>query len=83
MHSLKIFCLGKPNLKIIRIVGVPRSYLITAPPSAFVPDVIGALSVWIQTPNKKRRECDVIGAQTIQLVDFKPPKKETGICVRF
>jgi len=42
--------------------GVPSSqalpgYLITAPPSVCVPDVIGALSVWIQnqkTNNKKK-----------------------------
>jgi len=40
------------------IAGVPSSqallgYLITAPPSVCVPDVIGALPVWIQQPKKK------------------------------
>jgi len=40
-------------------VGVPSSqalpgYLITAPPSVCVPDVIGALAVWIPNPKKKK-----------------------------
>jgi len=39
-------------MKIILIPGVPSSqalpgYLITAPPSMCVPDVIGVLAVWI------------------------------------
>jgi len=47
----------KQNIKIILIAGVPKSqalpgFLITAPPSVCVPDVIGALAVWIQ--NKKK-----------------------------
>jgi len=33
-----------------------RGYLITAPPSVCVPDVIGALAVWIQQQNKKKSE---------------------------
>jgi len=41
------------------IAGVPLSqalpgYLITAPPSVCVPDVTGALAVWIQTHTKKK-----------------------------
>ena len=48
----------KPNIKIILIAGVPSSqalpgYIITAPPSVCVPDVLGALPVWIQNPKKK------------------------------
>jgi len=40
------------------IAGVPSSqalpgYLITAPPSVCVPDVIGVLAVWIQNQKKK------------------------------
>jgi len=40
------------------IAGAPSShallgYLITAPPSVCVPDVIGALAVWIQNPKNK------------------------------
>jgi len=40
------------------IAGVPSSqalpgYLITAPPSVCVPDVIGALAVWIQKQKTK------------------------------
>ena len=42
----------KPNIKIILIAGVPSSqalpgFLITAPPSVCVPDVIGVLAVCI------------------------------------
>jgi len=42
----------KQNMKIIMIAGVPSrqalpGYLITAPPSVCVPDVIGRLAVWI------------------------------------
>jgi len=45
-------------MKIILIAGVPSSqalpgFLITAPPSVCVPDVIGVLAVWIQ--NQKKR----------------------------
>jgi len=48
----------KQNMKIILIAGVPSSqalsgYLITAPPSVCVPDVIGALAVWIQNQKKQ------------------------------
>jgi hypothetical protein len=48
----------KQNIKIILIAGVPSSqalpgYLITAPPSVCVPDVIGVLAVWIQNQKKK------------------------------
>ena len=35
-------------------------FLITAPPSVCVPDVIGALAVWIQNPKKKIKK-GVIG----------------------
>jgi len=47
----------KQNIKIILIAGVPSSlalpgFLITAPPSVCVPDVIGALAVWIQQQKK-------------------------------
>jgi len=43
------------------IAGVPSSqalpgYLITAPPSMCVPDVIGALAVWIQHQKKKEKK---------------------------
>jgi len=48
----------KQNIKIILIAGVPSSqalpgFLIPAPPSVCVPDVIGALAVWIQNQKKK------------------------------
>jgi len=48
----------KQNIKIIPIAGVPSSqallgYLITAPPSVCIPDVIGVLAVWIRNPQKK------------------------------
>jgi len=41
------------------IAGVPSSqalpgYLITAPPSVCVPDVIGAVAVWIQKQKQKK-----------------------------
>ena len=47
----------KPNIKIILTARVPSSqalpgFLITAPPSVCVPDVIGALAVWIQHQKK-------------------------------
>jgi len=54
----------KQNIKIIFIAGVPSSqalpgFLITAPPSVCVPDVIGVLAVWIQKiKNKKKSEFD-------------------------
>jgi len=43
----------KQNIQTILIAGVPSSqalpgFLITAPPSVCVPDVIGVLAVWIQ-----------------------------------
>ena len=46
------------------IAEVPSSqalpnFPITAPPSVCVPAVIGALTVWIQTPKKKSLVCDV------------------------
>jgi len=49
----------KQNIKIILIAGVPSSqalpgFLITAPPSVCVSAVLGALTVWIQNPKKKR-----------------------------
>jgi len=47
----------KKTKKVIPIAGVPSSqalpgYIIPAPPSVFVPDLIGVLAAWIQ--NKKR-----------------------------
>jgi len=50
----------KQNIQIIPIAGVPMSqafpgYLITAPPSVCVPDVIGALAVWIQNQKKRKK----------------------------
>jgi len=47
----------KQNIKIILIAGVPTSqalpgYLITAPSSVCVPDVIGALACVFQTKKK-------------------------------
>ena len=52
----------KQNTKIILIAGVPSrqalpGFLITAPPSVCVPDVIGVLAVWIQKQNKKLKKC--------------------------
>ena len=49
----------KSKLKIILIAGVPSSqalpgFLITAPPSVCVPDVIGVLVVWIQQQKKQK-----------------------------
>ena len=51
----------KQKMRIILIAGVPSSqvlpgFLITAPPSVCVPDVIGALAVWIQTKKKGKKE---------------------------
>jgi len=48
----------KQNIQTILTAGVPSSqalpgFLITAPPSVCVPDVIGVLAVWIQKQNKK------------------------------
>jgi len=47
-------------MKIILIAGVPSSqalpgFLITAPPSVCIPDVIGVQTVWIQ--NQKKKKC--------------------------
>jgi len=47
----------KQIIRIILIAGVPSSqalpgFLITAPPSVCVPDVIGVLAVWISKPKK-------------------------------
>jgi len=49
----------KQNIKIILIAGVPSSqalpgFLLTAPPTVCVPDVIGALARGFQTQKKKR-----------------------------
>jgi len=51
----------KQNIKIIFIAGVPSSqalpgFLITAPPSVCVPDVIGVLAVWIQKIKNKKNQ---------------------------
>jgi len=61
----------KPNIRIILIARVPSSqalpgFLITAPPSVCVPDVIGMLAVWIQ---KKKNRCHLyfIFQQTMTL----------------
>ena len=48
----------KQNMRIILIAGVPSSqarmgFLVTAPSSVCVPDVIVALAVWIQNQKKK------------------------------
>jgi len=56
----------KQNIQTILIAGVPWSqalqgFLITAPPSVCVPDVIGVLAVLIQKQNKKQKKhnaCD-------------------------
>jgi len=32
-------------------------YLITAPPSVCIPDVIGALAVWVQNQQKRKSRC--------------------------
>jgi len=45
-------------------VGVPSSqalpgYLITAPPSVCISDVIGALAVWIQNKTKKSKKANM------------------------
>jgi len=57
----------KQNIKIILIAGVPSSqalpgFLITAPPTVCVPDVIGALARGFQTQKKKTTylECGCI-----------------------
>jgi len=49
---------NQQNIETILIAGVPPSqalpgFLITAPPSVCVPDVIGVLAVWIQNQKKK------------------------------
>ena len=56
----------KQNIQIIIISGVPSSqalpgYIITAPPSTCVPDVLGVLAVWIQNQKKKYRPVDAGG----------------------
>jgi len=66
----------KQNIKIIIIAGVPSSqalpgYLITAPPSVCVPDVIGVLAVWISNQKNKK----VPSSQAL-------PYYCTSICVR-
>ena len=53
----------RQNIQTILIAGVPWSqalpgFLITAPPSVCVPDVIGVLAVWIQKQNKQKSICD-------------------------
>jgi len=50
----------KENIRILLIVGVPSSqalpkFLITAPPSVRVPEVIGVLAVWISNQKNKCR----------------------------
>ena len=50
----------KQNTKIILIAGVPSSqalpgFLVTAPPSVCVSDVIGALACGFQTTKKKKK----------------------------
>jgi hypothetical protein len=52
------------NMKLILIAGVSSSqallgYLITAPSSVCVPDVIGVLAVWIQNQNKIKMLCTI------------------------
>jgi len=52
-----MYAIIKHNIKIILIAGVPKSqaapvYLIPAPPSVCVPDVIGVLAVWISNQKK-------------------------------
>ena len=49
----------KQNMKIILLAGVPSSqalpgFLITAPPSVCVPDVIGTLACGFQTKKKRK-----------------------------
>jgi len=51
----------KQNTKIILIAGVPSSqalpgFLVTAPPSVCVSDVIGALACGFQTTKKKKHQ---------------------------
>jgi len=55
----------KQNIKIILIAEVPSSqavpgFLITAPPSVCVPEIIGVLAVWIS--NQKKKKCPVMRA---------------------
>ena len=71
----------KQNIKIILIAGVPKSqalpgFLITAPPSVCVPDVIGALAVWIQ--NKKKTFFSEPVLFLGQKAEKKKPRKRTG-----
>jgi len=56
----------KQNIQIILIAGVPSSqalpdFLITAPPSVCVPDVISVLAVCISNQNKKMIGCNIGG----------------------
>ena len=62
----------KQNINIILIAGVPKSqtlpcFHITAPPSVCVPDVIGALAVWIQTQKGKKKTPDVCSSYMVRI----------------
>jgi len=63
MSNLKQFetTIIKQSIQIIPIAGVPSrqalpGFLITAPSSVCVPEVIGALAVWIRNQKKKRKK---------------------------
>ena len=73
---------NKPNIKIIPIGGVPSSqalpgFLITAPSSVCVPEVIGVLAVWIsnQKKNAKTKQHTMIHCP------IRNKKAQTLVCV--
>jgi len=73
------------------IAGVPSSQallgsLITAPPSVYVPDVIGALDVWIQKPKKKSQHVCVQAEQrqmwfTVAVAALHGSTGQAGACI--
>jgi len=78
----------KQYLKIIILAGVPSSqalpgFLITAPASVCVPDVIGMLGVWISNPKKRKQSAKSNfdrqkAIKILILIDRTPPPPGGG-----
>ena len=81
----------KQDIRIILIAGVSSSqalpgYLITAPPSVCVPDVIGVRAVWIQNQKKQKNldDSDVlivreIGCGSWLAREYMPAHQHCGL----
>jgi len=72
----------KQNIIIILIAGVPSSqallgYLITAPPSVCVPDVLGVVAVWIQNQTKKGKKKDAVN-HSLRVADHTNMRAESS-----